>query len=348
MNTKREVKIGDVVIGGDYPIAIQSMCNTKTDDIVSTIKQIDELTDVGCELVRIAVPDEPAAAAIKEIKKNIRIPLIADIHFDYKLALRSIENGIDKVRINPGNIGNRERVEAVVKEAKMAGIPIRIGVNSGSVDRRDVEKYGKEGAMLLAVEREVKILEELDFRDIVIAVKSSNVRETLRVCRKIDEKYDYPMHIGITETGTLYTGVIKSAVGLGVLLQEGIGQTMRVSLSADPREEVKCARAILSSLDIRRFGVNVIACPTCGRTNVNVSELAEELENRVRGIDKDITVAVMGCAVNGPGEAMDADIGVAGGIGEYLLFSKGKIIGKIGEDEVLDRLKDMILHHKKD
>lgn len=346
MHKKREVKIGNVTIGGDYPVAIQSMCNTKTNDVASTVKQIEELTDVGCELVRIAVPDEAAAAAIREIRKEIGIPLIADIHFDYRLALKSIENGIDKVRINPGNIGSPERVAAVVREAKMAGIPIRIGVNSGSVNRRDIERYGKEQAMLLAVDREVKTLEELDFRDIVIAVKSSNVRETLRVCRAIDQKYTYPMHIGITETGTLYTGMVKSAVGLGVLLQEGIGQTMRVSLSANPREEIKCARAILSSLDIRRFGVNVIACPTCGRTNVNVSQLAEKLEQKVQGIDKDITVAVMGCVVNGPGEAMDADIGVAGGIGEYLLFSKGKVVGKVGETEVLEKLRDMILEYE--
>lgn len=341
-NLKREVKIGKVIIGGSHPIAIQSMCNTKTEDTDATVRQIHELENAGCEIIRVAVPNETAASAIKKIKQNIRIPLVADIHFDYRLALKAIENGADKVRINPGNIGSKERVEAVVREAKMAKIPIRIGVNSGSVARSDVEKFGKETAMLMAAEREVALLEELDFKDIVIAVKSSNVAETLRVCRQIDQKYDYPVHIGITETGTLYTGVVKSAVGLGILLGEGIGQTMRVSLSADPKEEIRCAKAILSSLDIRTFGVNIIACPTCGRTNVNVSELAEKLEESVRDIDKNITVAVMGCIVNGPGEAMDADLGVAGGTGEYLLFSKGKIIGKVDEDHVLSELKKMI------
>ncbi|MDO4753609.1 MAG: flavodoxin-dependent (E)-4-hydroxy-3-methylbut-2-enyl-diphosphate synthase [Bacillota bacterium] len=342
---KREVRIGHVVIGGNHPVAIQSMCNTKTDCVSDTVRQIEELTDVGCEIVRIAVPDETSALAIKEIKRRTRIPLVADIHFDYRLALKAIENGIDKVRINPGNIGGKDRVAAVVKEAKTAKIPIRIGVNSGSVNRGDVERYGKEQAMVRAVEREVSTLEELDFHDIVIAVKSSDVGETLRVCQEIDRNYSYPMHIGITETGTLYTGAIKSAVGLGILLQQGIGQTMRVSLSADPREEIRCAKAILSSLNIRRFGVNVIACPTCGRTNVNVSELAEKLEESVQGIEKNLTVAVMGCAVNGPGEAMDADIGVAGGNGEYLLFTKGKILKKIGESNVLDELKRMILEY---
>lgn len=344
---KREVKIGNITIGGSHPIAIQSMCNTRTDDVSATVRQIERLADAGCEIVRIAVPDESAADAIRQIRRESPVPLVADIHFDYRLALKSIANGIDKVRINPGNIGGKDRVAAVVNEARQAGIPIRVGVNSGSVSRADVEAVGKEAAMVKAVQNEIAWLEELDFHHVVIAVKSSSIRETVRVCREIDARYDYPMHIGITETGTLYTGIVKSAAGLGVLLEGGIGQTMRVSLSADPVEEVKCAKAILSALEIRRFGVNVIACPTCGRTNVDVSSLAERLERSLEGVTKQVTVAVMGCVVNGPGEAMDADIGVAGGRGEYVLFRKGKVLKKIQEKDVFEELRTMVLEYEK-
>ncbi len=339
---KRVVSIGNVKIGGDYPIAIQSMCNTKTDDVRATVNQIIALEEEGCEIIRVAVPDSNCALAIKEIKKGIHIPIVADIHFDYKLALEAIYNGADKVRINPGNIGGAKNVQAVVKEAKSAGIPIRIGVNSGSVSPLDIYKMGKEEAMIHAVEKEVAVLEEQDFHDIVIAIKSSDVSETLRVASKIDAMYDYPMHIGITETGTLYSGVIKSSVGLGILLHSGIGQTMRVSLAADPIEEIKCAKSILSALEIRRFGLNIIACPTCGRTNVGVIELAERLEKELAGIKKNLDLAVMGCIVNGPGEAREADLGVAGGNGEYIIFSKGEILEKVSEEDVFTRLTQII------
>ncbi len=339
---KRVVRIGKVPIGGEYPIAIQSMCNTKTDDVNATVAQIKALERAGCEIVRLAVPDKEAALAIKDIKKQVRIPLVADIHFDYTLALYAIENGVDKVRINPGNIGGENNVRAVVKEAKMAGIPIRIGVNAGSVSPKDIAVMGKEQAMIHAVKKETDILEQQDFHDIVIAVKSSDVSETLRVAQEIDVLYDYPVHIGITETGTLYSGVVKSAVGLGILLHNGIGQTMRVSLSADPVEEVKCAKSILSALEIRRFGVNIIACPTCGRTNVDVIQLANRLEKELAGVRKNIDVAVMGCIVNGPGEARFADIGVAGGNGEFVIFSKGEVLEKVSEEKVFHRLLDII------
>lgn len=339
---KREIKIGSVTIGGRYPVAIQSMCNTKTEDVQATVAQIGRLEAAGCEIVRVAVPNSSAARAVSEIKRQIRIPLVADIHFDYRLALEAIERGVDKVRINPGNIGGSERILRVVEAAKSAGIPIRIGVNSGSVSADDAAKYGRERAMFEAVKREVLLLEREGFHDIVIAVKSSDVDETLRVCERVDAWCDYPLHIGITEAGTWYTGMIRSAVGLGILLHRGIGQTMRVSLSADPVEEIKCAKAILSSLGLRRFGVNVIACPTCGRTNVDVSQLAQQLEDALSGVKTPLTVAVMGCAVNGPGEAREADLGVAGGNGEYLLFRRGEIIGKLPENEVIPHLLEAV------
>lgn len=337
---KHEIRIGNVTIGGNQPIAIQSMCNTRTEDIAATVSQIRQLEEEGCEIVRLAVPTPEAARAIRDIKRQVRIPLVADIHFDHRLALLSIENGIDKVRINPGNIGSSDKVREVVSEAKAAGIPIRIGVNGGSVKR--AAGMNREEAMTEALRREVELLEDLDFRNIVLAVKSSHIGETVSVCRKLNQSFPYPMHIGITEAGTWYTGTIKSAVGIGILLHEGIGNTIRVSLSADPVEEIRCAKAILSALDIRRFGVNVIACPTCGRTNVNISDLANRIERELRGEKKALTVAVMGCAVNGPGEAKDADIGVAGGLEDYVLFARGKIIKRLKEEDVIPEMKRLI------
>lgn len=335
---KRVVDIGGVKIGGDFPIAIQSMCNTKTEDVDATLAQIERLKSESCEIVRLAVRSTDAAAAFGEIKKRAGIPLVADIHFDYRLALLAIENGADKIRINPGNIGSADRVKAVAEAASKAGVPIRIGVNTGSVTREKVDRLGRVGALVESVTEEVGLLESIGFENIVIAVKSSNVMETVEAARRIDALYDYPLHIGITETGTLATGLVKSAVGLGILLNEGIGDTIRVSLSADPVEEVRAAKVILSSLGLRRFGVNVVACPTCGRTEVDVSALAEKVEEGLRPLKKNLTVAVMGCIVNGPGEAMDADLGVAGGRGEYLLFSKGRQIKKVSEADVLDEL----------
>ncbi len=338
---KRVIDIGGVKIGGNNRIAIQSMCNTKTEDIEATVNQVLQLEALGCDIIRLAVPSVEAARAISEIKKRVNIPIVADIHFDHRLALHSIACGADKIRINPGNIGSREKVAEVAREAALAGVPIRVGVNSGSVNRTDVAQYGRAEAMLRALRSEVALLEELGFYNIVLAVKSSDISETLAVSQAVDKLYEYPMHIGITETGTLYTGVVKSAAGLGILLNHGIGNTIRVSLAADPSEEIRCAKALLAALGIRRFGVNVIACPTCGRTNVDVIGLAERVEKALYGVKANIDVAVMGCAVNGPGEARDADIGVAGGSGEYLLFSKGEIVGKISENEVLDRLVEM-------
>lgn len=342
---KRVINIGGVKIGGEHPVAIQSMCNTKTENVDATVRQILALEEAGCEIVRVAIPSMDAALALGKIKNKVHIPVVADIHFDHRLALASIENGADKVRINPGNIGDRKKVAEVAGEAQIAGIPIRVGVNSGSVSRADIDAYGRAGAMIKALQSEVNILEDLNFFNIVLAVKSSNISETLAVSREIDRLYGYPMHIGITETGPLYSGIIKSAAGLGILLNEGIGQTMRVSLSADPLEEVRCAKAILSALGIRSFGVNIISCPTCGRTNVDIIGLSDRVEKALAGIDKDIDVAVMGCVVNGPGEARDADIGVAGGNGEYVLFSHGEIIGRVGEDEVLQKIVDLVKNY---
>lgn len=340
----RVVKIGNILIGGDNPIAIQSMCNTKTSDVDATVKQILELEDAGCEIIRVAVPDMKAAEAITEIKKQIHIPLVADIHFDYRLALKAIESGVDKLRINPGNIGGEDRVKAVVEAAKAKGIPIRIGVNSGSLEKDILEKYGEvtpEGLVESAL-RHIRILEKLDFYDIVVSIKASNVPFSLATYSLLSKEVDYPIHLGITESGTEWSGTIKSAVGIGAILAMGIGDTIRVSLTGSTVEEVKVAKAILKDLGLRKFGIEFVSCPTCGRTSIDLIGLANKVEERCRNINKDIKVAVMGCAVNGPGEAREADIGIAGGNGYGLIFKKGEIIKKLPENELLDALMEEI------
>ncbi len=340
----RVVKVGDVLIGGDNPVAIQSMCNTKTSDVEATVKQILALENEGCEIIRVAVPDMAAAEAIAEIKKQIHIPLVADVHFDYRLALKAIEKGVDKLRINPGNIGGEDRVKAVVEAAKEKNIPIRIGVNSGSLEKDILEKYGKvtpEGLVESAM-RHVRILEKLDFRDIVISIKASSVPFSLKTYSLLSEEVDYPLHVGITESGTEWSGTIKSAVGIGAILAMGIGDTIRVSLTGDPIEEVRVAKAILKDMGLRKFGVEFVSCPTCGRTCIDLIGLAKQVEEKCRNINKDIKVAVMGCAVNGPGEAREADIGIAGGNGYGLIFKKGEILKKLPENELLDALMEEI------
>ncbi len=340
----RVVKIGNILIGGDNPIAIQSMCNTKTSDVDATVKQILELEDAGCEIIRVAVPDMKAAEAIAEIKKQIHIPLVADIHFDYRLALKAIESGVDKLRINPGNIGGEDRVKAVVEAAKAKGIPIRIGVNSGSLEKDILEKYGEvtpEGLVESAL-RHIRILEKLDFYDIVVSIKASNVPFSLATYSLLSKEVDYPIHLGITESGTEWSGTIKSAVGIGAILAMGIGDTIRVSLTGSTVEEVKVAKAILKDLGLRKFGIEFVSCPTCGRTSIDLIGLGNKVEERCRNINKDIKVAVMGCAVNGPGEAREADIGIAGGNGYGLIFKKGEIIKKLPENELLDALMEEI------
>lgn len=336
----RVVKVGNLLLGGNNPIIIQSMTNTKTDDVTSTVKQILKLEEVGCQMVRVAVPNEQAANAISKIKREIHIPLVADIHFDYKLALKCIDNGIDKLRINPGNIGNKERVEEVVREAKSHSVPIRIGVNSGSVEKELLNKYGgpTAEAMIESADQHVKILEDMDFHDIVISLKASDVLKTIEVYKKASQKFEYPLHLGVTEAGTLMSGTIKSAVGIGSLLSEGIGDTIRVSLTADPAEEIRVAKQILKSLGLLKCGVNIISCPTCGRTKIDLIKIATEAERRLEGVNKNINVAIMGCAVNGPGEAREADIGIAGGDGVGLIFRKGVIIRKVPQKALIDEL----------
>lgn len=336
---KRAVNIGGVKIGGGNPVAIQSMCNTDTRDVKSTVSQILKLEDAGCEIIRVAVPDMAAAEAVKEIKKQIHIPLVVDIHFDYRLALECMKNGADKVRINPGNIGDRERVKQVVETAKSGGIPIRIGVNGGSLDKRLLEKHGgvTADALVESAMEHVAILDELNFNDIVVSIKVSDVPTTLAAYRRFNEVSDIPLHIGVTEAGTLRSGTIKSSVGIGTLLAEGIGDTMRVSLTADPIEEVYAAYDIQRVLGLRE-GVKLISCPTCGRTQINLIDIANEVEKRIAKIEKPIKVAVMGCAVNGPGEAREADIGIAGGNGVGLIFKKGEILRKVPEDKIIDEL----------
>lgn len=340
----RQVKIGSVVIGGDAPIAIQSMTNTKTEDVEATIAQILELEKAGCDIIRCAIPTMEAAKAIREIKKRIHIPLVADIHFDYRLAIAAMENGADKIRINPGNIGDRERVREVAETAKKYGVPIRVGVNSGSLEKRLIEKYGSvtaEGLVESALEK-TAMLEEFDFHDIVISIKSSDVMLCVKAHELLAEKTDYPLHIGITEAGTLRAGNIKSAIGLGMMLSSGIGDTIRVSLTAVPVEEVLSAKIILKTLGIRKGGVEIVSCPTCGRTKIDLIGLAGQVEKMVSEYDLPIKIAVMGCAVNGPGEAREADLGIAGGIGEGLIFRKGEIIRKVPEEELLSALKEEI------
>ena len=344
MNLKRrktrELNIGGVKIGGDNPIAIQSMCNTDTRDVKATVDQIKRLEKAGCEIIRVAVPDMEAAECIRDIKKSIDIPLVADIHFDYRLALRCMENGIDKIRINPGNIGSADRVKQVADMAKRNGIPIRIGVNSGSLEKSLVEKYGgvtPQGLVESALGH-IKLLEENDFYDIAVSIKASNVPFSVEVYELLSDTVDYPLHVGITEAGTVWGGTVKSAVGIGAILSRGIGDTIRVSLTGDPVEEIYAAKEILKSLELRKFGVEFISCPTCGRTSIDLIKIANEVEERVRNIDKNIKVAVMGCAVNGPGEAREADIGIAGGHGEGLIFKKGQILRKVPEDRLVEEL----------
>ncbi len=341
----RVVKAGNVLIGGDNPVVIQSMCNTDTRDVSATVSQIKALEKAGCEMVRVAVPDMIAAQAIGKIKEQISIPLVADIHFDYKLAVEAMAQGIDKIRINPGNIGSKEKVRIVADMAKEKGIPIRIGVNSGSLQKDLLKKFGGHvtpEAMVESALSHVKILEECDFRDIVISIKSSNVPFSIEAYSLLSQAVDYPLHLGITEAGTVYSGTVKSAVGIGSILAMGIGDTIRVSLTGDPTEEIKAAKEILKSLELRKFGVEMISCPTCGRTQIDLISLAQQVEEKCRNINKDIKVAVMGCAVNGPGEAREADIGIAGGHGEGLIFKKGEILKKVPENELLDTLMEEI------
>ncbi len=341
---KRLVRVGNVEIGGDAPISIQSMCNTKTSDVRGSLEQIRSLEEAGCEIVRLTVPDEDALQGFKEIKKKARIPLVADIHFDYKMAIGAIDAGADKIRINPGNIGSEDRVKAVVDKAKACHVPIRVGVNGGSLERDILEKYGRVTAEGLAESalRNVALLEKYDFEDIVISLKSSNVRMNYEAYKIVDKKSDYPLHIGVTEAGTPARGKIKSAAGIGGLILAGIGNTMRVSLTANPREEVYFAKALLESLGLRNQNVEIISCPTCGRTDVNLEAIAEEVERRTEKLEGNIKIAVMGCAVNGPGEAKGADFGVACGKNEGLLFAKGKIVKKVREADIVDELINMI------
>ena len=336
----RVVDVGGIKIGGGNPISIQSMCNTDTRDVESTVKQITQLEEAGCEIIRVAVPDMEAAEAIASIKKQIHIPLVADIHFDYRLALECIKNGIDKVRINPGNIGDRSRVKLVADAAKANGVPIRIGVNGGSLEKRLVEKYGGATAEALVESAlgHVAILDELNFSDIVVSIKMSNVPVMLDAYRRFSEVSDIPLHIGVTESGTERMGTIKSSVGIGALIAEGIGDTMRVSLTADPVNEIYVARDILRVLGERNDGIEFVSCPTCGRTQIDLISIANEVEKRLQNCRKNIKVAVMGCVVNGPGEARDADIGLAGGCGEGLIFKKGEILRKVPENMLVDEL----------
>ena len=342
----RKIRIGNIFIGGDKPIAVQSMTNTDTRDVTATINQIKRLEDVGCDIVRVAVPDREAALAIKEIKKAIKLPLVADIHFDYRLAIASMENGADKIRINPGNIGSEERVKQIVDLARTMDIPIRIGVNSGSLEKHIIEKYGgvtPEG-MVESTINNVRMLEKFNFDKIIISVKASNVPMTIAAYRLISETLDYPLHLGVTEAGTPFRGTIKSSVALGCLLSEGIGDTIRVSLTGDPVEEVKVGHEILKALELEEKGVEIVSCPTCGRCNINLIEIARKVEENLKNCKKNIKIAVMGCAVNGPGEARDADIGIAGGKGEALLFKKGRIVRKIPEDRIAEELIEEILN----
>ncbi|MCX7903657.1 MAG: flavodoxin-dependent (E)-4-hydroxy-3-methylbut-2-enyl-diphosphate synthase [Caloramator sp.] len=335
----KKVKIGNIFIGGDSPITIQSMTNTKTANVKDTIEQIKLLERAGCEIIRVAVPDEESAQAIRKIKKEINIPLVADIHFDYKLAIKSIENGADKIRINPGNVGGVEKIKEIIKAAKHYDIPIRVGVNSGSVEKDILERYKRPCAEALAESaiRNVKLLEDLDFFNIVVSVKSSDVLETIESYKILSKSIEYPLHLGVTEAGTLISGTVKSSLGIGLLLYEGIGDTIRVSLTDDPANEIKVAREILKSLGLRK-GIEIVSCPTCGRTNINLIELAQRITNQLENYTKPIKVAIMGCAVNGPGEAKEADIGIAAGKGEALIFKKGEIIKKVQESEILEEL----------
>ncbi len=345
MKTKT-VHIGNRVIGGGNPILIQSMTNTRTEDVKAAVEQIHRLEQAGCEIIRCTIPTMEAAAAIGEIKKQISIPFVADIHFDYKMAIAAIENGADKIRINPGNIGGRDKVVAVVHAAKERNIPIRVGVNSGSLEKEQIEKYGgvtAQGLVESALDK-VKMIEDIGYDNLVISIKSSDVLMCIKAHEILAKETNYPLHVGITESGTVFSGNVKSGVGLGIILYQGIGDTIRVSLTGDPVEEIKSAKLILRSLGLRKGGIEVVSCPTCGRTKIDLIGLANQVEQMVADIPLDIKVAVMGCAVNGPGEAKEADIGIAGGIGEGLLIKKGEIIKKVPEEQLLSVLREELLH----
>ncbi|MBQ1597408.1 MAG: flavodoxin-dependent (E)-4-hydroxy-3-methylbut-2-enyl-diphosphate synthase [Candidatus Weimeria sp.] len=345
----KEVKIGDRMIGSNHPILIQSMTNTKTEDVPATVAQIRQLTKAGCDIIRCAVPTMEAAKAFREIKKQITIPLVADIHFDYRLAIAAMENGADKIRINPGNIGSVDRIKAVVDCAKERNIPIRVGVNSGSLEKDIVAKYQgvtAEGLVESALNK-VHIIEDLGYDHLVISIKSSDVMMCVKAHELISNQTGYPLHVGITESGTLRRGNIKSSIGLGLILSQGIGDTIRVSLTGDPMEEIYTAKEILRTLGIRKGGVEVVSCPTCGRTQIDLISLANQVEQMVSEFDLDIKVAVMGCVVNGPGEAREADLGIAGGIGEGLLMRHGEVIRKLPEDQLLNALRQELLQWKK-
>jgi (E)-4-hydroxy-3-methylbut-2-enyl-diphosphate synthase len=340
----RKVWVGNVAIGGGAPISVQSMTKTDTRDVSSTIKQIKKLEKAGCEIIRVAVPDMESANALPQIKKNINIPLVADIHFDYRLALKAIEFGVDKLRINPGNIGARWKVEQIVKASSERKIPIRIGVNAGSVPRDILAKYKKASpqALVESAIRQIRILENLNFNDIVISVKAFDVPTAIRAYELMSKKVDYPLHLGITEAGLPQAGSIRSALGIGLLLAQGIGDTIRVSLTGDPVEEIRAGQEILKSLNLRQFGPTIISCPTCGRCEIDLIPMVKEVEKRMKNIKTPITVAVMGCVVNGPGEARYADVGIAGGKGYGLLFRKGKIIGKVKEKDLIKKLLEEV------
>lgn len=346
----REISIGDVKIGGDNRIAIQSMTNTKTEDVEATVAQIRKLVQAGCDIVRVAVPTMEAAKAISEIKRQVSIPIVADIHFDYKLAIAAVENGADKIRINPGNIGSEDRIKAVVDTCREKNIPIRVGVNSGSLEKNLLEKYGgvTPEALVESALDKVGIIEKMGYENIVISIKSSDVLNCIKAHELISKQTDYPLHVGITESGTVFTGGLKSAVGLGNILYQGIGDTIRVSLTGDPVEEIKAANIILKSLGLKKGGISVVSCPTCGRTQIDLIGLATKVEEMVQDFDLDIKVAVMGCVVNGPGEAKEADIGIAGGIGEGLLIQKGEVVKKVPESDLLETLRQELLNWKTD
>ncbi|MBR4693304.1 MAG: flavodoxin-dependent (E)-4-hydroxy-3-methylbut-2-enyl-diphosphate synthase [Bacilli bacterium] len=348
-NKTRQIKVGNVLIGGQDKVIIQSMCNTKTKDVESTVKQILELEDLGCEIIRVACLDIEDAKAIKKIKEKIHIPIVADIHFDYKIALEAINSGVDKIRINPGNIGKEENVKKVVDACKEKGIPIRIGVNAGSLEKDLLEKYHHPTAeaMVESARRHIEILEKLDFYDICLSLKSSNLELCLKAYELASKTFPYPLHIGITEAGTAFSGTIKSSIGLGILLREGIGDTLRVSLSDDPKEEVIVAKEILKNFGLIKDMPTLVSCPTCGRTQIDLIPMAKEIEEFLKGIKSNIKVAVMGCAVNGPGEAREADVGIAGGIGEGIIFKKGEIIRKVKEEDLVEELKKEIIEMTK-
>ncbi len=343
-HSTKMVRVGDKYIGGDAPVSVQSMTTTYTSDVAATVEQILKLEEAGCDIIRVAVPDMESARAIPEIKKSIHIPLVADIHFDYRLAIESIRQGADKIRINPGNIGGLDRVKAIVEEARIREIPIRIGINSGSLEKDILKKYGGVTAegMVESALKFARMFEDLGYTDLVFSLKASGVPMTIEAYRLMAEKSSYPLHVGVTEAGSFFSGTIKSAVGIGCLLAEGIGDTIRVSLTGDPVKEVEVGLGILKALGLVKKGVEIVSCPTCGRCRINLLEIEEEVEKRLKTLNKDIKVAIMGCAVNGPGEAREADIGIAGGINEALIFKKGKIVKKVPQERIVEELMEEI------